>query len=60
MKSESFRNDALFYIEILSISNISKQKLENINVTFYLRSKNIENNRKAITSKQFKMSTDKI
>jgi hypothetical protein len=51
MKAESTLNDALIFIQITSIANISDQKLGNVRLNLYLRrSKQVANSRIPIAS----------
>lgn len=58
MKNEN-QGDALLYIEVAAITNVSNQKLGTVQLNLFLRSK-VDNNRKPIASQQVAMNKDKI
>lgn len=58
MKSDN-QADALLYIEVAAITNVSKQKLGTVQLNLFLRSKG-DNNKKPIASQQIAMNKEKI
>lgn len=57
MKSET-QADALVYVEVAAITNVSNQRLATAQLNLFLRSK-ADNNRKPIASQQVIMTKDK-
>ena len=57
MKSET-QADALIYVEVAAITNVSNQRLATAQLNLFLRSK-ADSNRKPIASQQVIMTKDK-